>query len=227
MGRRFAGITVSASAAALLGLSIAAAIENGTQFLAVHVLGEWGVRPAIVRKVLPGATVTLHCSDEGEELFASTDGDGIARFRAELSGRCTIVVSMPAFEVQRVTVDMDPGARTIQVLLREYRNVSLMQLLTTPERYDDLPVLVDGYFSYEEGVCRLYLAREYWSHVMTAYSALLEGPICSRSSHANGRYLSLWGIYQARQRGDRGESIIRDAELAGFALTREGIQAEE
>jgi hypothetical protein len=88
----------------------------------------------------------------------------------------------------------------------QYRDVSLVQLIANPERFDGTRVRVVGFCWLEFEGNAIYLHREDCEHriVNNAVWLQLGWPVAERYASVSGKYVLVQGVFSAQHRGHMG-----------------------
>jgi len=124
-------------------------------------------------KSLPGAEVALRKKKEGEPLYTDGKEPPISHILTDQQGQVIIdglipgqeyyvVVHFPSLSSAYKVFTCSPPSVVIDVALDEFLDVSLIQLIANPNRWDGKLVQVIGFINIEFEGNALYLHKEDW-----------------------------------------------------------------
>ncbi len=148
---------------------------------------------------LPGAKVVLLADQSTDERYAGSEGESRA---IDLEpGLYTLAVSMPGFKTVKEETDLFIGSNQLTVHLQPFRIVSVIHLLATPDRYDGLPVVVDGFCSIGFEDNALYFHKDDWIYTMTSNALKIEADPATIHKRYNKKYVTVFGVFVAGPTG--------------------------
>jgi hypothetical protein len=154
---------------------------------------EIAVLDATNGKPLPGAKVVLVADRNVDERFMGPEGSGRS---VDLEpGRYTLEVSLAGFKTFRQEIELSVGANEKTVELEPFRLVSLIQLLATPDRFDGLPVVVDGFCSVGFEDDALFLHKDDWTYSLTSNALRIDAGPAVVDERYNKKYVTLFGVF--------------------------------
>ncbi|ANM30198.1 hypothetical protein ABI59_12360 [Acidobacteria bacterium Mor1] len=144
---------------------------------------------------LPGVRIELAMNGDIKECFVGAEG--LCGWQGIRAGSYTLRASMAGFQTQERTIDLVAGSNKLDLDLEPYRVVSLIELLGSPEDFDGLPVVIEGFCSNVFEDQALYLDREHWRQGLNSNSLRLDAdPSILRDRH-HKRYVTVRGVFAA------------------------------
>ena len=186
---------------------VASSSPEGGLFVVVSV--EEGARPFIRRETIAGATVTVRCPEVARKWVVVTDHAGRARFPGLPVGSCEAEAEMPGYDHAIAQIKIRPGENHLALLMSEWRFVSLVNLLATPERYDGLPVAVSGYLSIGVHHVALFLHEHDARYFLSRNGVRIAEDGLNRSELPRNRYVMVRGVFEAARTSDFFSGILR------------------
>jgi len=170
-----------------------------TTFAAQDTTLEITVLDATNGKPLPGAKVVLLAGDDVGEQYVGSEGESHATGLEP--GRYAVEVSLAGFKTEQQETDLSAGPNQITVQLQPFRAVSVIQLLATPDRYDGLPVVVDGFCSVGFEDDALYLHKDDWMYRVTSNALRIEADPAIVDDRYNKKHVTVFGVFSAAPPG--------------------------
>lgn len=100
------------------------------------------------------------------------------------------------------------GSFSQAIRLKDGGNVSMIEVLLYPEKFDDKPILLQGIFIYEFDQNALYLSKESAEYGVSAEAVWIrfsDGFESDRDlEKLNGKYVSIYGTFDKEQLGPLG-----------------------
>jgi len=144
---------------------------------------------------LPGAKVILLADGRVDERYAGSEGE--SRSVDLEPAHYTVEVSLAGFKTLQQETDLAIGTNQLKVHLQPFRIVSAIQLLATPDRYDGLPVVVDGFCSIGFEDDALYFHKDDWVYTMTSNALRIDGDPTIVDERYNKKYVTVFGVFAA------------------------------